>query len=148
VDNLGLVIVSLIIIITFLQVVARYVFDIPLSWSEEAARYLLIWLAMIGSAMALRTKGHIQIETFVNLMPSRVQTMLRFFRHGVLLVVLGVILFYGYSFASMNSSQFAAANDWLSMFWPCLAIPVGAGFMLVYVLKDLLKVIIRDFRKN
>ena len=36
----------------FSQVIARYIFEAPLSWSEELARFILIWLSMLSAAYA------------------------------------------------------------------------------------------------
>ena len=45
-------------IVVFSQVVARYIFEAPLSWSEELARFLLMWLSMLSAAYAFKTKSH------------------------------------------------------------------------------------------
>lgn len=50
----------------FLQVVFRYVFSSPLIWSEEVARYSLIWMTMIGAAVAMRHGQHLLIDSIVS----------------------------------------------------------------------------------
>ena len=47
------VLVALLTAVTFAQVAARYVLGDPLIWSEEAARYLFVWVSMIGAALAI-----------------------------------------------------------------------------------------------
>ena len=46
------------------QVVFRYVFNAPLTWSEELARYLFIWCAFLGWTIASRRRSHLAM-TFV-----------------------------------------------------------------------------------
>ena len=48
--------------VTFSQVVARYVVQAPLSWSEELARFLLMWLSMLSAAYAFKLKAHFALH--------------------------------------------------------------------------------------
>jgi len=45
--------------------VARYVFDQPLTWSDELATILFVWLSMLGSVVALRRSEHMRLTAFV-----------------------------------------------------------------------------------
>ena len=48
-----------IVIITFVQVLFRYVFQFSLAWTEELARYIFLWLAALSIAYAFKTKAHL-----------------------------------------------------------------------------------------
>src|SRR5690349_23819076 len=52
--------------ILFAGVVSRYVFDRPLMWTDELANFLFLWLAMLGTVVALRRNEHMRLTTFVN----------------------------------------------------------------------------------
>lgn len=55
-------------------VVAGVVFralDDPLAWSDEAARYLMVWLAFLGAMLAARRRSHIRINVLLDLLPGR-----------------------------------------------------------------------------
>ena len=54
------------VVILFVGIVARYVFHSPLIWSDELASALFLWLAMLGSVVALRLGGHMRMTAFVN----------------------------------------------------------------------------------
>ena len=54
--------------ILFAGVVSRYVFNQPLTWSDELASLLFLWLAMLGAVIALRRGEHMRLTTFVNLL--------------------------------------------------------------------------------
>jgi TRAP-type C4-dicarboxylate transport system permease small subunit len=56
--------------IVFLQFFTRYIMNDSLSWTEEIARYGLMWLAFIGGAMVTRKKSHIAVELLSNLMAA------------------------------------------------------------------------------
>ncbi|HLZ05293.1 MAG TPA: TRAP transporter large permease subunit [Bradyrhizobium sp.] len=50
---------------------ARYVFDAPLTWSDELATLLFIWLSMLGAVVALRRGEHMRLTAFIrNLSPA------------------------------------------------------------------------------
>ena len=60
-----------IVAIIFTQVVTRYLLHVSLSWSEEFARYLLIWLAMLSAAYGFKIKAHFALVFVVNRFPGR-----------------------------------------------------------------------------
>src|SRR5579859_992571 len=47
-------------------VISRYVFDAPLLWSDELARFLFLWLSMLGAVVALRRGEHMRLSVLVN----------------------------------------------------------------------------------
>ena len=52
--------------LVFTQVVSRYLFNSPISWTEEMARILFVWICFMGTFLALKKKGHIAVETLLN----------------------------------------------------------------------------------
>lgn len=63
--------------IVFLQFFTRYILNDSLAWTEEIARYGLMWLTFIGGAVVTRKKSHIAVELASNLMrPGRARTVL------------------------------------------------------------------------
>jgi TRAP-type C4-dicarboxylate transport system permease small subunit len=57
----------------FAQVILRYVFNSPLTWSEELARYLFIWCAFLGWIIASRRGSHLAMTFVAERLPPRVQ---------------------------------------------------------------------------
>ena len=56
------VILVILTLTVFSQVIARYIFQAPLSWSEELARFLLMWLSMLSAAYAFKVKSHFALK--------------------------------------------------------------------------------------
>ena len=54
------------IVVVGANVVCRYVLGIPLSWAEEAARYMMIYMAYLAAPLALRAGGHIRITVITD----------------------------------------------------------------------------------
>ncbi len=78
------------VLLIFLQVVMRYVFNNSLSWSEELARFIFIWQIWYGISITVRRKKHIQVELILNLLKGGGRKVLQFF---IVLISIGFCLF-------------------------------------------------------
>ena len=59
--------------IIFIQVIMRYVFANSLTWSEELARYLFVWLVYFSVSFTARRQKHIRIDAAINLYPKKMR---------------------------------------------------------------------------
>src|ERR1700729_4303999 len=57
-------------------VISRYVFHHPIIWSDELASSLFLWLAMLGSVVALRRSEHMRMTAFVGLLSPATRALL------------------------------------------------------------------------
>src|ERR1700710_515526 len=64
------ILVGLEIVILLAGVISRYVFNAPLTWSDELASILFLWLAMLGAVVALRRGEHMRLTPLVQKMPE------------------------------------------------------------------------------
>lgn len=81
--------------IIFLQFFTRYVLNDSLAWTEEIARYALMWVVFIGAAMVTRRNSHIAVELLSNLMPpSSARAALLAFIDVVKLGFLGLLAYF------------------------------------------------------
>ena len=60
--------------VIFIQVVARYVFNNSLTWSEEFARYIFVWQIWLGASYAAKINKHINITVAREKMPQRIRS--------------------------------------------------------------------------
>ncbi len=129
---LGLLVVAM-TGVTLAQVVARYVFGAPLIWSEEAARYLFVWVSMFGAALAARQGAHYALTALVERLPRAAQLAAQWL---TVLVAAGflLILFFTGIEEMMQAHMQDAATLPFRMSLPYAALPVGAALMLVHVL--------------
>jgi len=81
-------------LLTFVQVVLRYVFNTGLIWALEATTYLFAWLVLFGMSYGVRVGSHIGIDAVVKLMGPRGQRIAGF-AAAVLSIVYAVILLIG-----------------------------------------------------
>src|SRR5512146_2969022 len=76
-DGLAFVLFWSLAFIVFLQFFTRYVLNDSLAWTEEIARYALMWVVFIGGAMVTRRNSHIPVELLSNVMkPGRLRSAL------------------------------------------------------------------------
>lgn len=73
-------------IIIFIQVVMRYVFGNSLTWSEELARYLFVWLVYFSVAYTARREAHIRIDAAINLYPKKLRPYVEIFSEIIVLI--------------------------------------------------------------
>lgn len=118
--------------VVFSQVVMRYVFAAPPFWTEELARFLLIWLTFLGAVAAHRDGAHISVTWLAEkLGPARAR-WLELLAHIIVLAVLVVITKAGLDITKMGRQPAPALG--ISMAWFYAALPVGAGLMIIVTL--------------
>jgi TRAP-type transport system small permease protein len=94
-DWLAFVLFWCLAFIVFLQFFTRYIMNDSLSWTEEIARYGLMWLAFIGGAVVTRKKSHIAVELLSNLMaPGPLRAMLLALVDFVTLGFMGLLAYF------------------------------------------------------
>ncbi len=81
--------------IVFLQFFTRYVLNDSLSWTEEIARYGLMWITFIGGAVVTRKKSHIAVELLSNVMkPGPMRSALHALVDFITLGFLGLLAYF------------------------------------------------------
>ncbi|WP_313665478.1 TRAP transporter large permease subunit [Shinella sp.] len=73
VEVFAAMLMAAVVILLLGGVISRYVINTPLVWVEEAASICFIWLAMLGSAIALDRNEHLRLTLFLRLLPQRLQ---------------------------------------------------------------------------
>jgi len=135
--NATAVLLAAIVCITFLQVVLRYVFGNPLSWGEELARYIFVWITFLGAAVAYARDTHIRVDAVIALSPPLFQRLAAIFRRAVEFIAIGVLFYSGVIVAWRYRSQsFYSLPDAPLVIFP-LAIPVSALLMAYFFLRHL-----------
>lgn len=119
-----------------LQVVMRYVFNRPLDWPEELARYLFIWATFIGAALVLRDDAHLRVEYFRGLCSQRISTALRMMER---LLVLGFLLsvLVGSLQIYRPMSVFRSAAMGIPLLAVLAAVPLTSLLMCAYTVMQL-----------
>jgi TRAP-type C4-dicarboxylate transport system permease small subunit len=115
--------------IIFSEIVFRYVLDSSLIWSEELARYLLVWVAMLGCSIALRKKGHFGIELLVKEFPKGIRKLCALLTCAVMFIFLGTMTAVGTLMVAQADEVSTVMQ--MPMRYPYAAIPLG-GFLMLF----------------
>ncbi|TCN18414.1 TRAP transporter small permease [Mesobacillus foraminis] len=90
----GIIVVVLVSMVSlvFLNVVLRYVFSSGITWSEELARYLFVWLVFLGAVVATKEKGHLGVDLLIGAVPKKFQKILYLLASSLTVFVLILFL--------------------------------------------------------
>lgn len=121
-------------VVVFSQVIARYVFEQSLSWSEELARFILMWLSMLSAAYAFKIKSHFALRILVSRFPAKLQWATGIAVHIVVAAFFAVLLYYSIVFVHGVAGHTAPTLQ-ISMQIPYASIIAGSALMLLEALK-------------
>lgn len=112
-------------------VVARYVFDRPLVWSDELASILFLWLAMLGAVIAFRRDEHMRMTACVELLPRRARAMLDSFATSAALAFLLLVARPACQYALEQIPITTPALE-ITDAWRAAALPTGISLMAFF----------------
>lgn len=115
----------------FIQVVFRFLIDLPLAWSEELSRYSFIWLTMIVAPICIRLKANINTGT-LGALPAQTALIVELGGYVLTLAFAAVLLVWGTMLLDVVKLQRSPAIG-LPMHWVYVAIPIGAALMIVEI---------------
>jgi len=133
-EVLCVVVLSLIVIVTSLQVFTRYFLDSPLSWAEELARFLMIWLVFFGASAGIKRKAHIKVDFFLDRMPPSFKKIFSILG-GVLVVGILLILIYQGTMLSIKMATVSAISLPITWGFVYSAVPIGCFFILLRLIQ-------------
>lgn len=129
-EVLCVLLLAVLVVISGLQVFFRYVLQEPLIWSEEAARYLLIWLSFAAGGLVLRDNGHPRIEAISALVTPRMQALIDLVLQALIAIFLAVFIWVSWGLA-LRYIQFTSLGTGISQAVPRFALPVGGLLLLI-----------------
>lgn len=92
------IILAILIVLTFLGVVWRYIFNAPFTWLEEVQTSCMVWIVFAGAGAAFRSGNHVAIEMIVDLMPKSMQKIMEILISIVVVVVIGYLFMQSIGF--------------------------------------------------
>ena len=139
--------VAVISVVVCAGVYWRYVLNNSLAWTEETAKFLMVWMVFTGIPIALKSGGHAAIDALPNALPVRARQMLYSLIYLVILVLMVVLIDQGWGFA-LNARTQNTATTQVSMMYVFGAMPFGGVIMFFVSLELLLKSIIGIFKPS
>ncbi len=115
------------------SVILRYLFFTGIDWSEEATRYVMIWMGFLGTSLALRKGAHAGVEILRAVLPLAIRRVVTGIAVASMLFFFGVVLYQGSVLVTQVADKESVVIP-MSMAWFYLAIPVGMSLMFVQML--------------
>lgn len=112
-------------------VTSRYLFFFTFTWAEELVRFLFIWLAFIGGALAVKHLTHFRLVLLRNALPDKVRTGLDALAHLCFIVLGGILLFVGFDLVSRTMEQLSPAL-YLPQGIVYFSMPLSGAMIIVY----------------
>ena len=110
------------------QVLTRYVLQHPAAWPEEAARYLFVWVALLGAALGVDRGAHFSLDLLTSRLPHPAARRLAAALDLTCAAFAALLTWHGAQLAWRVREQPSAALE-IPMTWPYAAIPVAALLM-------------------
>ena len=124
--------VAILIVPVTLQIISRYTALIPSwIWTEEASRFLFIWMVMLGAMIGIREHSHFEVDVWPDL-PPRANAMLRVASDLFVLVFALVFIWWGIEFVRFGWDQLSELAE-LPMPWIFFAWPMAGVTWLIFL---------------
>jgi TRAP-type C4-dicarboxylate transport system permease small subunit len=119
------------VLVTFVTVITRYVFDYPLSYIDQLVPNLLVWVTFLGSSAAAKRRAHLGLSVLYDLFPGK-------FRWAADLMILAgtsaffvVTAWYGAKVVALQMANRMMTSLGYPSWLVGLAVPVGSGLFVV-----------------
>lgn len=122
-----------VVVLAALQVFFRYVVGMSLSWSEEALRYLMIWISSLGIGLAYSRGEMIGMGLLVGILPRRLGLVVSVAGRLIILMLMIMIAWYGWQFAWKTRGAGATAIP-ISMFWVHISIAFSSVLVALHII--------------
>ncbi len=132
------------VIVTFTQVVARYVFNTGAVWALELTTFFFAWLVVLGISYGIRIHSHIGIDAFVKLFGEPVQRALGLLAIIAGLVYAGLLLIgsWEHAFSIVFEYGFETEDLKIPMWIPFSVLVIGFSMMIIRLLLLVFRIIV------
>jgi TRAP-type C4-dicarboxylate transport system permease small subunit len=120
-----------IISVTVLLVILRYVFNKGIFGGNELISYLFIYTTAMGAAVSIVKREHIKITYFIDKLPSVLRIIVDIIGHLLIIFINGIMVFY-----SLNWVKIAGVAESptlrIPMYTVFVSVPIGCSLVIIY----------------
>jgi TRAP-type C4-dicarboxylate transport system permease small subunit len=120
------------------QIITRFVLEQPAEWSEVMIRFSLIWMVFLGIPMAFRQGAMVSVDVLYRWSPPKLKRVLDWVVFVAALILVLVIVWWGWDYAQRGKVQSVIGMEGVSMFWAYIALPIGGLFSVIALIGNLL----------
>jgi TRAP-type C4-dicarboxylate transport system permease small subunit len=140
-EVLVIVVMAVLVLDVLWQVFTRLVLKNPSTWTEELAIFLLVWVALLGAAVALGRGSHLGIDYFVGRLPLRIRLATEvfvFFAVAVFSLLVMIVGGIDLVASNLELGQVSPALG-VKMGYVYLAVPISGFFLTLYAVIGLVE---------
>ncbi len=120
------------------QVITRFAFGAPSTWSEVITRSAMIWSVFLGVAVAFRHGSMIAVEVIQQVLPPKIGLSLFMLSNTLSVIFFSILFWQGWAMSERVARQKLAALD-ISIAWAYAALPVGSVFIIIAILACMIR---------
>jgi len=136
-----MILVAAFTLLVSVAVVLRYGFGRGLEWSEEAGRFLMIWMGFLGASLSLRNGAHVGVSMLRDALPRPMRRVLMLIGSLIGLTFFVVVAYQGIILLGGVREKTSLVLP-ISMFWPYLSVPLGLILMII----QMVPMVIREWQ--
>lgn len=111
------------VVLCFAQVVARFIFNNSITWSEEACRYLFVMVVFLGGVVCVKEKRHTGVDLIMEYLPFKYKRQYTLLINCLMMIFFLYLTYAGWQLASKSMLQSSTA----------LGIPLGDVYKVIPV---------------
>ncbi len=133
-EVLVMVVVAVLVLDVLWQVFTRFILNDPSTWTEELAVFLLIWVSLLGAAVALGRGAHLGIDYFVGKLPERTRLATEVFVFFCVAAFSALVMLIGGVDLVRSTLELGQESPALGvrMGYVYLAVPISGFFLTLY----------------
>jgi len=136
------------VIIVCLGVFFRYVLNSSLTWYDEFASYMLVWLTFYGTVVADYQRRHIGFDVLVNKLAPLARKVVDVAAELAVLGFQFVLFYYGWVLMQRMGDETAISLPWVKVTWISSVLPVTGGIMLLISITRMIGILLGKTNKQ
>ena len=121
---------AVLVAVVFYQVVARYIFNDPPSWTEELARYCQVWIILLTSSICIRKGSHLAVDYFGHRINLEVKRKINIVMSTLIALYILIVTIFGWKLMVVGQYQLSPALQ-LKMSYVYVVFPLSGVLMLL-----------------
>ena len=141
-EYMVVILTSIMTILLFLQVLFRFVLNLPLAWVEEISLYSMVWLCYFGCSLAIKKREHLKMEIITNFLRPKAKKVFDLI-YLVLFFAFAVFVLYHVTLLTADILQRGQVTAVLEIpkWIPYAGVPVAFLLMLIRMIQDFVRTI-------
>ena len=140
VEAWAVVLLVLMVLLVSVGVFYRYVLNASLSWYDEFASFLLVWLTFYGAVVAHYRRRHIGFEIVVDRFMASTRKIIGLIAESCVLSFQAVLFYHGWLLVQKMGNETTVSLVWVKMRWIYSVLPITGGLMLVISLMRFVRI--------